>query len=157
MQFQNRLASIVSGSTIRIDGRDGIASGNVAAGATEDVTIAPPPGWIYRVRAMELYAAKIAAATTGTHAFALVSRAGITDYYILNGVSTYTRNVHFSKAHWKTANYRTQPPGMAAQGLALEALLATETEPIKVRYFNGTDAVQSFPRIILFTCERIAV
>jgi len=157
MQFTNRLGGVASGATVRIDSMDESSSVVVPFMSTADTVITPPPGWIYRMRSMFLWASPPAGATFGTHAYHIIAPAGALAYSPMQGRSSYNRMVQFNGGGWTVANDETRPTGPAAQQLAVAALIATEDDPLTIRYFNDTDADQVVARNLLFTFERIAV
>lgn len=157
MQFQNRLGGVVSGSTIRIDSIDASSSVVVPFMSTIDTVLTPPTGWIYRMRSMFLWASPPAGATFGTHAYHVIAPAGALAYSPMQGRSSYNRMVQFNGGGWTVANDETRPTGPAAQQLAVAALIATEDDPLTLRYFNDTDADQVVARNLLFTFERVSV
>jgi hypothetical protein len=157
MQFQNILGGVVSGSTIEVELLDATETGNVASGASEDVSILAPIGWLYRVRALRLSVGPPPGATSGIHELAVIGWAGDPGFLLLRGASIYSQYVTYAAGQWVYASYVAFPLTPSAQHLAVATLIVDDTVPLVVRYTNDSDVVQSRARAIRLILEKVAV
>lgn len=157
MQFSNRLGVVASGTTVRIDEVDATTTGNVAVGATETVTVTPPLGWIYIVRAMLLSADAPIGATAGTHYWDLVASVGASKFNVLHGEASFGKRCRWEGVGWTEADAMALPASPAAEAAAITYFPASPTTPLTLEYTNDTDAIQTVDRTVLLVLQRLAV
>lgn len=99
-------------------------------------TFTPPKGKQWRVVAMRLKKGGAAGATLGTHSFS-VSQGSASMLY---GESVYSSDVDWNNSAWSVADYAQKPPSSEAALLAVGNITADAANPLKITYFNATDA-----------------
>lgn len=114
-------------------------SSTLASGTDELVEVYAPEGMVYNLRFLQFRVGENtgAGATSGNH---LITPREDTLAF-LRGKSSHDQSLEFSRNQWTSANSEKQPTGAAAVQ-AIQVARATATEPIVLRYKNGTDAEQ---------------
>jgi hypothetical protein len=145
------------GATLAVQNRPEIEqsittnTSSLASGNSETVEIYAPAGSVYRVIGMLLNAEKDADAAGGAHRF-VVETAG--QVRMLRGESAHTEAVRFDNGTWDIAN-NDQSPADGDVQTALQALTATENEPISIKYINDLDVPQEESRTYRFAFEEV--
>jgi len=127
----------------------------VAAGSDVTTTVYAPEDYIYELLYLGLQVNPPAGATTGTHGF----RIEVTPIVlkVLNGSSTYDTQVRYDYGYWYSANNSQFPTTEIAQLMAPRGLRIDENTPLKIVYYNMTDAVQTNTRFIYLWVRKIKV
>lgn len=123
-------------------------STTVGSGDQENIEVYAPTGSIYRVVGMLIDIDGISGATS-YHRCELKSVGNST---ILKGRSGATDPVEFFGSTWQSATNVAQPGTGDCSG-AVRCLRATESSPLTVFYYNGTDSSQSNSRRYRLTFE----
>ena len=115
---------------------------NVGALSNVTQTFTPPVGHIWKIAGLALHAYGPTGATVGTHAFSIQLDTTI----ITKGISVFGSELVWNYSHWFIADSSKLP---AESETALMAILNTiffNTVPLKIKYFNTTDAIASSTR-----------
>lgn len=115
-------------------------------GSSSEVEIYAPQGSVYRVLNMFLNGPIISAATTGNHRFRVYS-----NQRALVGYSAYTSPIVWRYGSWETADSQQSPKDSVVQSRQMANLVATDSTPIRIQYYNNTDADQTNSRNINLT------
>lgn len=140
-----------SGQTVAVQNRPELKSldltqtGSVSASTNEVVEVYAPTSSLYKVQGVRLKVNADATATSGTHSFTGVNHGSID---VWTGSSTFDTKISYTASHWWDANNTQYPDTDAATLQAVQSMKATENTPIRIRYYNGTDAAQDNQRII---------
>jgi len=124
----------------------------LAPGASEEIEIYAPPGYIYEVENVYLRAYAPPGATSGQHFIRLQTLGAI---HVVKGTSNYDRLVEFIYSHWLSAGVQAWPPD--DQLLAIQSCVADVNRPIKFVYDNQTDADQTNTRVVQLVVRRTKV
>jgi len=127
-------------------------SSTLAAGASEEIEIYAPSGYIYKTENVYLRAYAPSGATSGQHFIKLQSLGAI---HVVKGTSNYDRLVEFIYSHWLSAGVQAWPPD--DQLLAVQSCVSDENRPIKAIYDNQTDADQTNARVIQLVVRKTRV
>jgi hypothetical protein len=127
---------------------------DISAGGTELIDVFAPSGSVYRVKAMSIDIDPPGSATTGAHSIGMRS-ASASALSSMKGKSEYSARLFFQYSYWEnsSANGYPKPPTNEAQIMAIQNALATENQPLRFKYVNDTDVVQSNERKIKLVVE----
>lgn len=137
------------GQTVAVNNRPEIIgkhyeqSANLAPGAAEETAIFAPSNSVWKFRSAYIFVPAPESATTGSHQYEVRTTQGIMP---LKGTSTYDTACVFHGLTWTAANSSKKPTTESAQEGAVRSLMATENQPVKVKYVNETDVTQSKKR-----------
>lgn len=126
----------------------------LSGGGAETITVTAPTGKIYRGVGLLLNVSS-PGGTTGYHRFQVTSESqGIG---MLQGKSAYSDSIVFREGVWVTASSVARPPDTASPQLAVNSLIADDTNGINIMYVNNTDADQTNTRTIRLIVKEIQV
>ena len=158
MEFRNPVGVVQAGATVAAEVLEVTQTAPVPAGATETVLFYAATGHFWRVRSLRMSADPPPGATTGTHEVMAGVGTGITTAQDADVIatSTWADALRIGSAD-EIAPLAVWPPDLSARIAALQALVATDTIPVAVRYANLTDAAQSAARRYRVVVERVRV
>jgi hypothetical protein len=135
-----------------IETADITETANIAAGNQEDTEIYAPTDATYTILGMSIGVDADADWTSGSHK---INLRGAGDLFTqMKGQSDYQTNIVWHKAEWETANQNPQPSDPTAAVLALHRVMATDSTPMRFRYYNDADAPQEMSRSLEVAFER---
>lgn len=124
-------------------------SGN---GKTQQVAeIYAPEDSTYEVVSARLKAPPPTGATNGEHSLVIASAGFLKS---VEGKSNYDNTLFWRQGGWTQADVQQLPGSEAAALQAMQSVVATENQPIRISYFNSTDVVQDQTLLLRFTVER---
>jgi hypothetical protein len=133
---------------------------NVAAGGNTVVTITPPAGELWRVKALRLAISTPSGSTSGTHTLAAavgqVGGSGFDSTHILlSGISNFGDNIStaYNYISTATATNGKYPTTEQAQMQAIQNMVLTSEAPLYLQYVNNTNATQTGTLTIRLTRE----
>lgn len=130
-------------------------TGNVAISSFDDVLVYASAGKIARVLLVQLVGEAVATATSGVHYLELMSPASDSNYFgITRGEQNYNAICSFNRMYWNSVS-SAFPADAASQGASVRSIEFDDTIGLRVRYYNGTNAVQTADRTIrILVAER---
>lgn len=125
----------------------------VNAGNDENTDITAPSGYMYKILSIHLYAPDPTGSTAGEHYFRVEKYNGTDrELKFLNGSSNTGDQVQFQYGEWLYAT------NTSAGDLAdIKDQYIDDTNGIRVRYVNNTDANQTANRRIRFLVQKVRV
>lgn len=145
-----------SGGTVAVQERpevkevNGDQTANLAAGSTQTTEVYAPAGGIYRVKGLNLRADG-PGGTTGTHQFRIEQES----VKHLTGSSLYSSLLQFQRSYFRAADNNVDPPTDRHVYDALTSATATENKPVRIPYYNNSDATQTATRTIRLIVEEV--
>jgi len=119
---------------------------SVTPNGIQTTTVASPPGTVLSATAVRLVARAPSGATTGFHRVSFVGPNSRVKY--LQASAPFNEQVIVDKGVVQKATRSAIPGDEAAQAAALNSIIADDTNGLKVKYENLTDATQSQKRDI---------
>jgi len=132
-------------------------SSSVASGDNQLITIRPPAGFIYELRAFNFFALNPASsgATTGTHQMRLKSESK--QVTVLTLEASHNKLLRYQNGHAADADVSENPPATTAQTNVVKGLRAGAQNGYQIEYKNRTDSSTSELRRVKLWVRQIEV
>lgn len=130
-------------------------SDSLASGGQDNVSFAPPEGWIYEIISARLVAGAVPGASSGNHLFRVNHSA--TGSTLLYGKASYNKQLRYDSGEWIDADLEQLPSDKTNQLRVLRGVRIDSDTGITVNYTNGTDADQTGTRYMRFLVRKFRV
>ncbi len=130
------------------------STSEILSGEEETIELYAPNGYVYRCKAMFLYAPSPSGASSGHHIIT-VNIVGPIDILYMD--SNYNDPITYTRCEVYIASKEHHPTDNTVLGLIPNYLFADENNSLRVKYINSTDVSQTNTRVVRFLIEKVRV
>jgi len=137
------VSATLFGSNVTVAGTSYATALNCPASAYQTITITPASGQMWKKIQLYLDILAPAGATTGYHTVEIRQGVNSVNYDAALFLSTYSNEIKVIANSLTTTGQTVIPSDATAMAVSLKGVRVTNTFPLYISYYNGTDVTQS--------------